>query len=324
MRQFSKAGVALLAGLAGIGCGGSALAQSPPSGQNEPQGAQPGQHGMTAPRGEGQKTEDQQGKPQKGLGAGIAGQGEPGGGFVLGPLETGGTGAGAGQGYGAGIGQVGEVGEPGRLSSTAPAPVPQYWLADASLFVANAGNAAQTLANEQTLGVQAPSVLGNQAQFLLAATERAISSLASLQANAEATNPKAVPEIRSAMEQLTAAKGQAQQVLDAANAGTIGPSHQSTIRSAYEHLQSAERNMAAVGREYGAQGFTLASSCVFRAGRGLGAGIGGKAAPGGAQKAPEKAGGEKPQEKGAQPEKSAPPEEKGTQPAPEPPGGAKP
>ena len=38
------------------------------------------------------------------------------------------------------------------------------------VWTVSAGNAAQTLANEQTLGVQAPSVLGNQAQFLLGAT----------------------------------------------------------------------------------------------------------------------------------------------------------
>ncbi len=166
-----------------------------------------------------------------------------------------------------------------------PAPVPQYWLADASLFVANAGNAAQTLANEQTLGVQAPSVLGNQAQFLLASTDRALSSLAALEAHAEATNPRAVPEIRAAIDQLTAAKGQAQQTLDAASAGTLGPTGQGTIRSTYEHLQAAAREMGAVGRTYGAQGFTLASACNFRGGRGLGMGIGGKAAPGGTPKA---------------------------------------
>jgi hypothetical protein len=274
----------------------------------------PEQHGTQAPQGEKPRAEEQQGK-QKGLGAGIQGQSESGGGFVVGPLETGAMGA--GQGYGAGIGQ-GEVTEPGRPSTSAPAPVPQYWLADASLFVANAGNAAQTLANEQTLGVQAPSVLGNQAQFLLASTDRALSSLQSLQANAEATNPKAVPEIRAAIEQLNAAKGQAQQVLEAANTGTLGPGHQSTIRSAYEHLQNAEREMGMVGKSYGAPGFTLANACAFH-GRGMGAGIGGK--PGGAQKPAEK-GGEKPP--APPPEKAPPPPEKAPQPAPEPPGGTNP
>jgi hypothetical protein len=315
MRQFHKAGVALLAGLAGIGLGAGALAQGQPQGQPQIQGVAPEQRGMAAPQAEKQgekaRSEEQQGK-QKGLGAGVSGQNEATGGFVLGPLEGGAMGV--GQGYGAGIGEVGELGKP---SAAQPAPVPHYWLADASLFVANAGNAAQTLANEQTLGVQAPSVLGNQAQFLLAATDRAISSLQALQANAEASNPKAVPEIRAAMEQLHAAKGQAQQVLDAANSGTLGPSQQSNIRSSYEHLQNAEREIGTVGRTYGAQGYTLASGCTFR-GRGMGAGIGGK--PGVAPKAPEK--GAQPPEK--EKEKAPPPPEKGGPPATEPPGGTNP
>jgi hypothetical protein len=223
--------------------------------------------------------------------------------FILGPLDTSGAGVSpSSQGYGAGVGPSGEQGveqgeRQGERQGThaAAAPVPQYWLADASLFVANAGNAAQTLANEQALGIQAPSVLGNQAQFLLGSIERSISSLSALQANAEATNPRVVSDIRAALDQLVAAKGQAQQAMDAANAGALGPKQQAAIRSTYEHLQAAERDMGAVGRGFGIQGYTLASTCGFRGGQhGFGAGIGGKGGPG------------QPKERGAPPVKNAP------------------
>jgi hypothetical protein len=165
------------------------------------------------------------------------------------------------------------------MTEQAPAPVPQYWLADASLFITSADNAAQTLAGEQPLSVQAPSVLGNQAQFLLAAASRALSSLAALEANAEATNPRAVSEIRGAMNELTAAKGQASQVLDATNNGTFGPNQQAAIRSAHEHLQTAEKAIHAADRAYG-----------FTANRGMGPRGGATpAAPEKAPAAPEKA-----------------------------------
>ncbi len=280
MRHFQKAGVAALAAFAGLALAGTAPAKEPEGTppQTEPPQREPGMQeqkpGSRAPQG----TAPEYGGPQEGkpkaFGAGIGGA--P---FVLGPLETSGGACGAGQAYGAG---VGPSGEPEVAASTeqehGAAPVPQYWLADASLFAANASNAAQTLANEQSLGVQAPSVLGNQAQFLLAATERAITSLTALKANAEATNPRAVADIRAAMDQLTAAKGQAKQALDAANGGTFGPGHQATIRSTYDHLQAAERQLAAVGRTYGTPGFTLVISRGFVApGRGMGAGIGGGA-----------------------------------------------
>jgi len=296
MRHIQKAGVTLLAGLAGLALSGLAAAKepdtAPPQGEppqreqgasersQNPRSQQGGQQGMAPDYGTAHE-----GK-QKGLGAGIGGGSQ----FVLGPLDTAGAACGGmGQGYGAGVGPSGETGVTGATEQgKGSAPVPQYWLADASLFVANAGNAAQTLANEQNLGVQAPSVLGNQAQFLLAATDRAISSLTALQANAEATNPRAVAEIRAAMDQLTAAKGQAQQALDAANAGTFGPNQQATIRSTYEHLQAAEKQMAGVGRTYGTPGFTLVISRGFvPTGRGMGAGIGGAKAPSGEHKAPE-------------------------------------
>ncbi len=290
MRHFQKAGIGLLAGLAGLALGATAAAKDPEGApateppreqgaEEHPQQTKAQQGGQEGTKEEGTKEEGK----QKGFGAGVGAL------FVLGPLESGVACGGMSQGYGAGVGPSGEQGgaEPGR--AVAPAAVPQYWLADASLFVANAGNAAQTLANEQALGVQAPSVLGNQAQFLLAATDRAISSLTALEANAEATNPRAAAEIRATMDQLHAAKGQAKQALDAANGGTFGPTHLASIRSTYEHLQAAERQLAGVGRAYGAPGFTITIARGFiPTGRGMGVGIGaGGKGPSCETKAPE-------------------------------------
>jgi hypothetical protein len=316
MRHLDKARGALLAGLCMFGVPLVALADDPSStmppretqgSANEPRGEAPQAQEPT--KQEGKATEGK----KKALGAGVGEQtacGEKG--FAIGPLETGAGGEkGAEKGLGAGVGP-GEISEPSQKGA---APIPQYWLADASLFVANAANAAQTLANEQALGVQSPNVLGNQAEFLIAATERALSSLSALQANAEMTNPKAVGEIRAAMDQLVAAKGQAQQARDAAHGGTLGPNHQATIRSTYEHLQSAERDMAGVGRHYGAPGFVLASACNYRGGKALGAGVGPKPAA----KAPEK--GEAPKaapEKGEAPRAPEPEKEKGAAPAEKP------
>ena len=287
MRQFHKAGVALLAGLAGLALGGVAQADNAPGAPQADTQADTQKSAQHSPEGkpEAKKGAKPESKP-KALGAGIGGQESGAATFVLGPLDTaeGCKGAGMSQGYGAGVGPGGEESpegvEPGKPGASAPAPVPQYWLADASLFVANASNAAQTLANEQTLGVQAPSVLGNQAQFLLASTDRAISSLKALRASAEVTHPRALADIRGAMNELMAAKAQAKQALDAANEGTLGPGDEGALRSTYEHLQAAERDVQGAGRAIGAPGFTLASVCAFRGGRAMGAGIGGgKGAP---------------------------------------------
>ncbi len=181
-----------------------------------------------------------------------------------GPLDTG---AAMGQGgYGAGVGPGGEPsGEgAGRVSASAPAPVPQYWLADASLFVANAGNAAQTLANEQALAVQAPSVLGNQAQFLLASTDRALSSLAALEANAEATHPRAVAEIRAANERADRRQGAVPAGARRSQRRRLRPEpichHPLGVRAP---AGGREGDGHVVGCAYGAQGYTLASACGF-------------------------------------------------------------
>src|SRR5580692_3718294 len=138
MRHLDKARGALLAGLCTLGAPLYALADDPGSGApqrdtqmpaTEPKSEAPqAQQGM---KPEGKTTEGKANEEkQRALGAGVGGPGSCGGqGFVIGPLETG-----AEKGYGAGIGP-GEIAEPGQKGV---APIPQYWLADASLFVANA------------------------------------------------------------------------------------------------------------------------------------------------------------------------------------------
>ena len=144
-------------------------------------------------------------------------------------------------------------------------------MADAALFIGNAANTAHVIDLERGLNVPSPAVLGNQASFLLAATNRALTSLMALQQHAEATNPKAVDEIRKTVGHLVAAQAQASQVADAANSGVLGPAFETTTRATLTHLNAAERSMSGIGRAYGAQTFAAAGACPTRA---FGAGLG--------------------------------------------------
>lgn len=163
---------------------------------------------------------------------------------------------------------VGVGGQQGKEGASA---VPQYWIADASLFIGNAANTAHTLALEQGLNVPSPMVVGNHAQFLVTAVNRALTSLTELQQNAEASNPAAAAEIRTAIGNLVAAQAQAQQIADATNAGTFGQTFEPALRATYSHLTAAERSMASVGRAYGTAALAAASTCPTRA---FGAGLG--------------------------------------------------
>lgn len=192
------------------------------------------------------------------------GQGQGMGGQAMGGQAMGGQAGGGSLGIqGAGIGGVG--GGQGFV-----APVPQYWLADASIFIRNAANTARTMSKEQSLNVQAPQIIGSQAQFLVNSAGRALADLNGLLQNANATNPQAVPRIRRAMAELVAAQAQAHQVFVTASQGALGPTYSVTVTAALGHLQAAEREIAAITRAYGA-------------GFGTGLGIGGGAQGGGAQ-----------------------------------------
>jgi hypothetical protein len=202
----------------------------------------------------------------------------------------------------------------GQVKQSSAAPVPQYWLADASLFLSAAGTAAQTISNEQSLGIQAPNVLGNQTQFMQAAINRALSSLSALQAHAEQQNPKAVPDILLASAQLQAAQAQLAQG-QGGEQGSLGPQYENKLRTAFSHLAQAEKAMQNVGRQYGAQQYAVAATCTFNRGIGghaFGAGIGGKKV---APAQPKTDQGAQPKDQGVQP-KDQGTEQKGGEPAP--------
>lgn len=280
MRHFQKAGWALLAAAAAFGIH-QASADQPGAQQDErsrDQGVDeqqaPDQQGSTGRIGGRQGViESQSGQrsdrgQQRGAALGVS-QAQP---YVLGPL-------GGERGSASMMGEGGAV-YGGLGAGIAPAqgggitvPLPQYWLADAALFAGNAASTANVLSLEHNLAVPAPAVLGDQAQFLIAATNRALTSLIALQQNAEASNPAAVAEIRNAVGQLVAAQGAANQVADAASSGVTGPGFEATARAALQHLTAAERAMAGIGRAYNAPALASIGSCSMR-GAALGAGLG--------------------------------------------------
>jgi len=147
--------------------------------------------------------------------------------------------------------------------------LPHMWLADASLFIGNAQNAANVLAMEQSLNAQAPELLGSQARFLSESIQRALFSLSALQQNAEAQNPRAVPAIQGAVSQLVAARSRAAQVENAANAGVLGPAWEVTIRSALGHVRFAQQWMAHVSNAYGLPQFADIGPTAPRFGAGV-------------------------------------------------------
>jgi hypothetical protein len=286
----------LIAAAAVLGLGSTALADDP--GKKDTSSERQGpQQAMPYEEPQQQKGQQRQQGSQKSLGAGI---GEAACGCnesVLAPLE-------GGTGMGAGVGQMPEQGaeptEPSKSEKVSKTPTAPNWFADASLFIANAGNAAQTIANEGAAGAQAPSVLGNHAQFMLESIDRAYSSLSSLQSHAQVANPRASADLKAAIDQLQAARGQAQQALQTANAGQVGPGHEASVRSTYEHLQAAEKNLGIAAHAFGFQTAMLPSTCGFHAGKAFGAGVSGKGTQGGGQ------------------QKGAPQHQPGAQPTPQP------
>jgi len=128
---------------------------------------------------------------------------------------------------------------------------PQFWVADASLYIANAQNTATVLAMEQSLNMPAPQLVSRQARLLPQTTTRAVYSLLSLQQNAETTNPRVVPSIRAAVGQLAAAQAQASRLEEAAASGVVGPSFEVMVRSALGHIVMAQRWMGQIGAAFG-------------------------------------------------------------------------
>jgi hypothetical protein len=161
------------------------------------------------------------------------------------------------------------------IAAPIAAPVPQYWLADATLFIGSAANAAHVLGVEEGMNLQAPQVLGDQTAFLLAATSRALASLMQLQQHAQSQDPSAVPSLRTAVGQLIAARASATQAADAVNAGILGPTFTTNVRAVQGHLAAAEREMQNAGRAFGAQQLAASGVCSANRGAAFGAGVGG-------------------------------------------------
>lgn len=142
--------------------------------------------------------------------------------------------------------------------------VPQYWIANASLHIANAHNVTRILLVEQELAVQQSEILSEQAQILNASINRAIESLQALEENALATKPSAVPAIRGLLAQLTVAQVQASVIANAAADGQLGPIFEVTLRSLQQHLTNAQDGMVAVAQEYGARDLVLSGGATPR------------------------------------------------------------
>lgn len=189
-------------------------------------------------------------------GAGIGGQAGAGGGaFNQGVGGQAGAGiAGQGGAAGAGVGNQAGIGnQAGAGGQAGPsATVPQYWIADASIFVANAYDTAGVMEKEGRFNVQAPGILTQQAQYVLNCAARALQDMGALQENSLATNPQALPAIRYIIGQLEAARAQAGMAAQTTSQGQLGPTYQVTVQSAMAHLGRALKALPAVGKAYGA------------------------------------------------------------------------
>lgn len=130
------------------------------------------------------------------------------------------------------------------------APVPQYWVADAIIFTSNAARTAAVMIAEGNVNVIAPQIIGNQAAFLRVAIARAVSDLQALEANANLTNPPAVPVIRGALGHLFAAQAQANALSETAAVGGLGPTYQVTLQATLSHLRIADGMIRNITRIY--------------------------------------------------------------------------
>jgi hypothetical protein len=140
-------------------------------------------------------------------------------------------------------------------------------LSDAEIFIAAARAAAEQMSQEGRFSVQSPPVMANQSQFLVNSIGRAIQDLQAAANSAQRTNPKAAPAIRSAIAQLAAAQTQANEVLQFASSGQLGPASHTALLSAVGHLDNAAVRSQAAARAYaGAAGTATAAGAAGAAG----------------------------------------------------------
>lgn len=141
----------------------------------------------------------------------------------------------------------------GRRDSAkvSPATMPQFWLTDASIFIHNAASVVSGIFRERKLGFRDVGLLANQARAASKLLARARSSLRTLEANAEASNPEAVPAIRSAVRELAQAR---KKLVGALRQGASGKNSQGieviALRPVLAHLKAAQRRLPAVARRY--------------------------------------------------------------------------
>lgn len=123
---------------------------------------------------------------------------------------------------------------------------PQSWITDASIFIRNALTTAHGLDAEQTLQVQTPKVLGDQARYLAASAGRAARDLGSLLRLARTKKPGAVPAIEAAIQSLQAARADAQSIVANAASGILAPGNTAVIHTALGKLELATSRMNAI------------------------------------------------------------------------------
>ncbi len=143
------------------------------------------------------------------------------------------------------VGQIGEM----------QAPTPEYWVADASIFLHSAVTTAEILEQEASLEQHSGEILGNQAQFLHSSISRAINSLETLQADARESNPQAVSSIDRALTQLQAANQSAQQIVQASQGELLGEQFSNNVQQLSQSLQDALQSLNQVATAYNATQF---------------------------------------------------------------------
>ncbi len=146
--------------------------------------------------------------------------------------------------------QASQAVDPDQQSQTAA--VPQYWVADAAIFISNGFNTAAVMNAEGQLNVQAPNILSSQAQYMVRCSERALQDMGALQQNSLETNPAALPAIRYIIGQLQAARAQAEMAAQTTSEGQLGPTYEATVQSAMSHFATALQALSSVGQAYGA------------------------------------------------------------------------
>ncbi len=158
-----------------------------------------------------------------------------------------------------GADQNGLTGQPsvGELDA---APTPQYWVADASLFVQNARTAADIISKEANLDTVAPEAIANQARYLESSISRAINDMNALHEDAAEMNQEASDAIEQTLQNLESANQQVAEILQTAQTGDMGPTFTEMISSTVQTLEQAAGSLDQVARAYNAREFSTSGA----------------------------------------------------------------